>query len=161
MAKQYNISGYCATKAGTLPITNTWRLKHGKKIVDLKQAVVDFILENEIKYVILISRWTANIQDFNGTTNRLITDSSDITPSFTYSPGAFSRQLKNMISTLEEAEIKVLILQQVPYQKFNVPRVLVKKITKNDNTPTLGITLKEHLAFQALSNKILQDISKT
>ena len=130
-AKAFGLSGEAHLASERLPVKGLWRpswpegrtgthLEHGRDLVRS-------ILDRGVKHVILIGRWSVNIEGHNGLQGRagdeiwlpLVTNRAmDAKGPATRETSALAllQQLRAMTKRLGEAGVKVWLLEQVPEQ---------------------------------------------
>ena len=75
LAKQHDISGFIATRGGTMPVLDTYRAYDRDDTLIWHEGVLDFIRRKKITHVIMAARWSDNIEgNATGLNKFLITD---------------------------------------------------------------------------------------
>ena len=117
LARQHNISGFIATRGGTLPVLDTYRIFDREDTLIWNEGVMDFIVRHEITHVIMAARWSDNIEGHASGLNKfLITD--DQTPEVNKESArqVFQRNLLGTLQKLNDLGIRVWLMEQVPLQ---------------------------------------------
>ncbi len=156
LAMEYAFTGCIATKSGVLPLLDTWRPSKGREeTTEYTSNVIDYIINNDIKTVVLVGRWTVNVAGRpDGRVDSLITDRADNKTSTDIALATFKRSMPRTIDRLNDNGINVWVLKQVPLQPFDVPKAL--------NAPQrnpVGVTLEEHLAYQFSVNTVIDNVN--
>lgn len=159
LAREHGLQCVVAAHEGSVPLLGAWRPLKGRKSLDWNQGVLEFIQENNVKHVILASRWAVNIEG-GGKLKlaALIADreSRGLTPD--EARGALARGLQRTLERLNELGVRVWIVGQVPSQEGHDPaKEAVRAILFGNELPS-GILLEEHLAHQGNVNRIFKSI---
>lgn len=159
-ARQAGISGYGATRAGTLPIPGTWRSLSDSDGRAFNDSAMKFIDDNAIRDVMLVGRWTVNVAGRpDGRVDSLITDSSDAEPTPASAHAAFERGMHRTIKRLTEIGVRVWIVRQVPLQSHDVPRTLAASMILGRQPADRGVTRAAHLAHRASVDRIFDGLA--
>ena len=158
LAMQYDVSGYVATQANTIPILGVHRPRHFESIA-WNNDVLDFVKRHQIQHVLLASRWAGNIEVHpSGLTSFLITDDIRAPRTPATAQQALQRNLKTTVARLEQLGVQVWVLQQVPLQTQNPIHTLVSAINTGATEVPRGVTLSTHRERQKNVNRILSSI---
>lgn len=159
-AKGAGVSGYGATRAGTLPIPETWRSLSDSDGRAFNAAAMEFIRDNAIKDVVLVGRWTVNVAGRpDGRIDSLITDSPDTAPTRASAHAVFERRLRHTIGILTDAGVRVWIMRQVPLQSHDVPRTLAAAMILGRQPSDRGVTREAHLAHRASVDRVFDGLA--
>lgn len=151
MAKEYGFSGYAALRPGTPPLAGVWIDKDntGRQAIVFNQAVIDFIKKEKIDRVLLVARWSMyHSGKGDGTLNGLILSDKETETSFEAAARAFSESVPATVGAIRNAGAEVFILEQVPDQRFDVPRELADRIWRGMPVEELGIDRSVHDDWQ-------------
>ncbi len=126
LATEHGIRGYVASRGGTAPLLDTWRIKSRTKVVPWNRSVVEFVRRKQIAHVLLVCRWSGNVavRD-NGLTDALIADQQSTAVSPAEAKLALRRGLHRTVNALVEAGAKVWLMRQVPHQDQNPFRLVI------------------------------------
>jgi hypothetical protein len=142
----------------TVPLLDVWRpLSRGKaaEALSWNQAVLDFVRRSEIKHVILVARWELYVEGLpNGQKNLLIArrNESDAAPATART--AFDDGLTRTLDELESLGVRVWVLKQVPLQRFDPPRAIIRSMYWGGEMPA-GVSIAEHQERQKNANAII------
>jgi peptidoglycan/LPS O-acetylase OafA/YrhL len=156
LARKHGMFGYMATHPGTVPLLGTWRQGRHEQSVAWNRAVVEFVERRRIPNVILISRWSVNVEGGpGGSLETLIVDeqSQGVTPA--ESKLALKRGLERTIAALSRAGATVWIMKQVPEQREDPRRALVRAVLARGFINPQGVSLVEHRRRQANVDDVL------
>lgn len=129
MCAQYESAGYVALRDACLPVPNVYRKKAPRNL-PYKSIVKNQILESKVKNVIIASNWTVYVKGNEGGARRNVNTEDG----FGGDEEALDDLKKNMllfIEELREAGLSVWIVNQVPNQEHEVPRLVAKASSKN------------------------------
>ena len=158
LAIEYDVSGYVATQANTIPILGVHRPRHFESIA-WNNDVMDFVKRHQIQHVLLASRWAGNIEIHpSGLTSFLITDDIRAPRTPATAQKALQRNLRTTVARLEQMGVQVWVLQQVPLQTRNPIHTLVSAINTGSTEVPRGVTLSTHRERQKNVNRILSSI---
>jgi peptidoglycan/LPS O-acetylase OafA/YrhL len=156
LARQHGVFGYMASSPGTVPLLGTWRPAKNKISIDWNRAVIQFIRRKEIRNVILASRWSVNIEGRpNGAMDSLIADAQSREMTTAESKQVLSRGFEKTIGELRRSGVKVWIMKQVPEQKENARRALVRAALLRGMSDPQRVSLAEHRRRQANVDEVL------
>ena len=103
------------TTSGTPPALGVWQLRHGEdETREWSESVVDFIENRKVRNVVLVARWSYYIGDHG--TQSLVVDDRSAGPSVSDATRALGNGLKHTIRWLNEHEIEVYLMTEVPQQ---------------------------------------------
>lgn len=159
LAEAYGVGGYAATRLGTLPVLGIWRPAEDKSAVAWNRAVLDFVKARKIRDVILVSRWSINIEGRpNGSMDSLVIDEISRGTTKAEAKWAFKRGIERTIEELRAAGIRVWILKQVPEQRGDPTRALgLARFLPWRSSPS-GVSLSDHRSGQANVDEILGNL---
>ncbi len=131
IAKKNKVAGFFLTKSGTSPILGIQtRSNYGDDMLRFNRSVLDFIKANkEIKTIFLSCRWAYHFKgsyiDEGSGKLKYVDVTSD--PVKREGEELLSFKLKGTVKTLLDLNRKVVIINQVPEQKYNVAKYFIKK----------------------------------
>lgn len=128
-AKSLEISGYIASRNATPPLLQKGR--HGRP--DQQQwndAVFQFIRQQQIKNVIIVSRWRSNL------TPRLGKESN-------YQSETFRQAFHFTMEQLARLGINVWVMRQIPDQQLDISRALINAKKQVQPVP-FGVTQQQY-----------------
>ena len=158
LAKQHDISGFIATRGGTMPVLDTYRAYDRDDTLIWHEGVLDFIRRQKITHVIMAARWSDNIEgNATGLNKFLITDDQTSEISKASAQQAFQRNLINTLRQLNKLGIRVWLMEQVPLQQHDPIYEIVTALRTNQPTP-LGVSEKKHLQRQINVRRILRSL---
>jgi peptidoglycan/LPS O-acetylase OafA/YrhL len=154
LARERGVYGFMASRSGTVPLLETWDTDQA--CVAWNRAVLDFIRRKEIRNVILVARWSMYIEGRpNGTMDPLIVDSQSRAKTTDESRRVLHRGLEHTIAELRRAGARVWIVRQVPEQKEDARRTLVRAALLHGMSSTAGVSLADHRRRQARADAVL------
>lgn len=142
-AKSLNIPGWyvgysrCPALTGAVPIQ---RVPDDHPCVRIADAVFDLVRSNQIKNVVLVSRWDSYIDGWDRASSET---KQDLTISFSAPDGrftgqeAFRRALRETLRRFRALGVNVWIVEQVPPQLIDIPSALAKAVVFNRNPELL------------------------
>lgn len=129
LAKDKELSGQAAIYPGVLPILDfepIVSVSLGKDAIDWNNDVVEYLTENSIKNVLMVSAWERYLRDINETEE-------------------LKQKLNLTLEKLSKSGINIWILAQVPDYEYAVPRYLAYTLHKNGNTNKTKLSKQEYL----------------
>jgi hypothetical protein len=157
LAKEHGVMGYAATSAATVPVLDTWRPSRSFPADEYNEAVLAFIAAKRPKHVLLIGRWTVNVEGReDGRSDTLIVNAEGVAATTANAKVAFSTGLARTLSSLEALDVDVWLMKQVPLQRSNVPRMLARAAQRGEDLARLGVELEEHHARQEFVNGLFE-----
>tara|TARA_B100000579_G_scaffold380605_1_gene348627 strand:- start:25009 stop:27042 length:2034 start_codon:yes stop_codon:yes gene_type:complete len=167
-SKEKNLKGALIASPACIPLLNTYILSNKESKFICKnniESIYKFIRENEIKNIILISRWTNYTDgDYFGNKANYISDKEFGPRNLIESKKSFQLGIKNTISKFSEINTNVIIFDQPPEQKFNakfVYRILSKKNKLNsEHIAKKSINFKDHEKLKKFTNSTFKSLKK-
>lgn len=129
-AKEQGIKCYRITRDATPPILN-YAFGEGDYYNDgpvYTKAALDWILASDVELVLIVGHWS------------WYTRAAD-----------FSEPLKQTVEQLVEAGKRVVLVQSVPIQHKNVPKMLAQAVIDGKDLETVGVPKAKHLKLQAMA----------
>ncbi len=158
LAKQRGISGFIATRGGTLPVLDTYRIFDREDTLIWNNGVIDFIRRHKITHVIMAARWSDNIEgNSTGLNKFLITDDQTVEISKAAAQRVFQRNLINTLQKLNSLGIRVWVMEQVPLQHHD-PIYEVVTALRTDQPLPQGVSLREHAQRQQNVRTVLRTV---
>lgn len=158
IAQDQGLSGFIAGRSATVPILGVWRPKYrgnAKESRKWNQEVLDFIRRSQVRNVILVSRWAVNIEGRpNGSTDSLIANEGEMSANAGIARVAFDHGLSRTLDELEMLGVRVWILKQVPLQKFDPKKAIIRSLIFGQEIPR-GTPFAEHAKRQENANRII------
>jgi peptidoglycan/LPS O-acetylase OafA/YrhL len=147
---EHGVRAVAATHSATIPLldfpcNSTYSLKGDT--VPYNQAILAYVTEQKIKNVLLVAAWNGYISPPNDYSGPPIPAELD----------NFKSSLAKTIHALHQAGAKVLILKDVPKQKFNVPRALATATRVGEDPARVGLPIGEHEARTSSVNKLFDE----
>lgn len=149
------------------PVPGLWipsdKRRNKNEVLEMNEMRIKWIIENNIKNVILSARWDAMHREVSSDgTELMVSDSEDMNPSSLSSASALERRLKKMMDFLDDKGINVWIIAQVPdiaepelAKKFSV----MKRFQSiNGDLPDVSPSLSEYKYKQGRSMKIFKSL---
>ena len=162
-AKDIGMHGVYVTRSATIPIPNLWRPFYkgkAKEALKWNQSVLELISKKEIRNVILVSRWAVNIEGRpTGKLDTLVAQGSDSVSNPESARTAFRQSLSQLLDVLEENEVNVWIMKQVPLQEFDPQRAIVRSLYFQSPLPK-GVSKEDHENRQKNANQIIDECIK-
>jgi peptidoglycan/LPS O-acetylase OafA/YrhL len=159
LAKEYGYVGYAALRAGNPPLLGVWidHDKIGRKAIEFNDAVLEFIKKEKIDRVLLAGRWAYYYSGKgDGTMNGLIIGEDETEASFAGAARAMRESLNATVSALEALGVEIFLLEQVPDQRFDVPRELADRVWRGMPVDELGIDRATHDELQRPIQEIFE-----
>jgi peptidoglycan/LPS O-acetylase OafA/YrhL len=165
-ATKMQLSGVIAGRSGRVPILGVWRPKYKdstrEAAPDWNRLVMSYIRDNRIKHVVLAARWAVNIEGRpNGGMDTLIARELDFRATPESAKFAFEFGLDETLNELESLNASVYILKQVPLQKLDPQRAIVRSLMFRSLSEGIelprGVSLLEHQARQSTANRIIDN----
>ena len=150
VAGELDIRGQYAISLATTPLLDTWKYSgEYPKNLRWNSAVCDYIIDNKIPCVILVSRWSHSFSGMTSYKHKEISEKPE---------AALELGLRTTFNKLSSAKTKVIFVKQVPEQPYDRPDLILlrSKLFGSDIPPT--ITLEEYQDSQAIVNKILDKV---
>lgn len=126
------------------------------------QRVLEYIKTNNIKNVLLASRWSSYVYGqgvFNGD-KVILTKAKNDPQDPEVAKIIFKSQLTSTVNRLNAEGIHVWIVKQVPFQSsYNLPHDLVSRAMRNIDTSDIGISTQHHQQHQAFVNTVFDRLS--
>lgn len=164
-ASAYGLKGIAYISTARIPVTNLRRPHYERDMINYNRKVFDQILSSNVKRLILVSRWSANLNDETG--KRLVSDSTNnkAETSLTDASESLERQLRNMLDVCRSKGIKVYIIKQAPEttddQTARHFYIRKRYAALNPGTPgRFTITRMEHDANAASFDRILRSLKQ-
>ena len=127
--------------------------------LEWSQHAVDFVVENGIQNVILVSRWSCYVEDRpHDALKKFLVDQDDQPTTPEVSRTVFRRALTNTVQKLRDAGITVWAVTQVPEQHDDIPRQLAIHQHYGKAGSVSSVTRDEHERLQGNVNQILRDV---
>lgn len=148
LSKSLDICCTLATRAGTAPLLEAWREGKEKETTEWNQAVLDYACRNEVRVVVLMSRWSVNVEgqsSWNKST--LIFDAEEPDGDSDTSVHVLARGLRRTVDALRECGAQVVVVSQLPEHQIDARRILIKEIEAREPSP-LSTTRAAHDARQ-------------
>ncbi|HEV2454874.1 MAG TPA: SGNH hydrolase domain-containing protein, partial [Verrucomicrobiae bacterium] len=134
------VRGVAATHSATIPLLEfpcSTRYSLRGDSIAYNQEIVKFVREQKVKNVLLAAAWNGYI---SSTSTQLEKD-------------RFNSCLTETIDALHKAGAKVFIMEDVPKQKFNVPRMLAVAVRFGKDPSKLGLPVMDERLRTAWINK--------
>jgi len=156
LAEKHQISGWFASYGGCPPLRSVYRLDQPArhKCKAFNDAVARLIAENKIKTVFLVSRWTVYSDGHNedgpqSGKRTLIASSNHKDSTRASSRLAFADGLKQTLDFLKQNGVRVILVEQMPEHKSEVPTVLARAVANGVDPTDLALRKREHLSRQS------------
>jgi hypothetical protein len=162
LANEYHVGGYAIAGSARAPLLGAWNGNASRTRDDTlkwSRSAVDFVVENGIQHVILISRWSCYVEDRpNDALKKFLVDRDDQPATPEVARDVFRRALESTVKTLREAGVTVWALTQVPEQHEDIPRLLAihQHYGKTGSVPS--VSRDEHERLQRNVNQIMRDV---
>lgn len=155
--------------SGCPPLINIYTYRkdqNEKNCYELNNKVISYIKENNIKNVILSSRWSYYTEgNYSGSDIQYIynNDKQDINQET--SINSFKLGLNNTFKEYSKANVHVYIILQIPLQEKNPDQILYRSIINNNlnilEIEKRSISLENHNKFQRKTNEIILEEAKS
>lgn len=114
----------CPPLLGVDVIKGSYSIGVCRKVADLQY---EYVLKNNIKEIILVSRWTQYTDgDYDGTGMGILGLNKDAERSKRASRKVFEEGFDKTVKAYQAIGVKVYVLAQVPQQKINVKNLYIK-----------------------------------
>ncbi|MCL2590349.1 MAG: acyltransferase [Betaproteobacteria bacterium] len=136
---------------------------------NLAEREYNFVQKNNIKKVILISRWSLYTDgNYNGVMGGYFLVSNNSSHSKTISRKVLEEGLRKTIQAYKSLGVEVYILLQIPQQEINSKTLYIKLIqfnsNKDENISSIlnkaSINFDRHLSLQEYNRRIINNIAK-
>ena len=172
LAREHNVSGYGAVSAACCPLPGAWNQFSQESPEDqLKrnEAFLKFIVEKQVKNVLLVARWSFYTEGWSGAEHALrytdksqvgsaLVDSPNHRPSPEESAEVLQRHLNVLIAKLVDAGVKVWILKQVPEQDVPIAAQLLKRKRAHIAAPINSVTIESYRQRQAGVDRVFAQL---
>ncbi len=143
---KHNVRALAATHSATIPFldypcTTIHSLR--EDTVAYNWAIASYVKERQIKNVLLVAAWNGYLPP---------TADQDAKKKFTDA-------LAKTIGFLHEAGARVILMKDVPKQKYDVPRVLATAARFGKDTSQLGLSVSEHRARTAFVSELFDSLA--
>jgi hypothetical protein len=155
IARKHGVSGYLAARGGTLPVLEIWRPSKDQFQLHWNRAVAEFVKKKRIRHVILVARWSINIDGMpDGQMSPLIVDERSGVISPHESKRALKDGMERTIVELRRSAATVWLMKQVPEQPYCPWRALaLAEIMPWRSTPE-GVSISDHRRLHANIDEI-------
>lgn len=158
LAKNRMLRGKLAVRPATVPLLGVWRPYSRGQAAEAplwNQAVLDYIRQSQVKHVVLASRWQWAIEPLpSGNVGCLIADYGEMKATADSAAKVFDEALARTLEDLESMDVKVWVLKQVPQQRWDPLRTMVRSLYLG-GPMQLGVSLAEHSVAQEKPNTII------
>ncbi len=162
LANEYHLSGYAIAGSARAPLLGAWNgnaSRTREETLKSNRSAVDFVIENGIQHVILISRWSCYVEDRpNDALKKFLVDRDDQPANPEVARDVFRRSLENTVQKLREAGVTVWAVTQVPEQHEDIPRLLAIHQHYGKAGAVSSVTRSEHELLQRNVNQIMRDV---
>lgn len=128
LCKDHTVRGVLAARASTPPLLGykarfdtAWEAES----IPFNNAVLDFIIRNRVRDVVLIACWSCNIELDHG-------------------PDRLRGSLISTIEALQKSGTRIWIMRGVPSLRGNVPNALATAVMAGRDPDEIGLPLSEH-----------------
>ncbi len=158
MGKDYGIEIYAALEAGHVPIAGVHRADADHAGGDIGTPVLEYALDNGIKNVLFVARWSVYVNGMPSQDLDLIigdTETKSKTPE--QAGKVFARNLRKTVSRLRENGVNVWILRDVAFQPRSVPATLAQTASRGMDLNSFARPVSEHRKRDAKINQLIDD----
>ncbi len=156
LAVEHNVAGWFVSYGGCPPLLTVYRLDQPArhKCRQFNDTAARLIVENGIRTVFLISRWTVYSDGHNeegpqSGKRTLIASAAHSKASRASSKLAFADGLERTLAALKGAGVRVVLVEQVPEHQALVPTLLARATATGQDASDLALGKPTHLARQA------------
>ncbi len=129
VAESLEICCALASRNATVPLVGTWRRGQEVAACEWSDAIVDYVRRNKVPVVVLVSRWSVNVEGESGSDRRgLILDAESSTGDPDSSARVLLRGLMRTIEVLRESGASVILVDQFPEHQIDPRRIMIKEI---------------------------------
>lgn len=142
------LCGAVASRNATAPVLGAWRQGREPETTAWNEAVFEFALRHRVRLVVLAARWGVNVEgEPNEGPGKLLVDASRSDRRPDVAGQVLMDALERTVSSLREAGVAVVVVDQFPLQSTNPRRLMVREI--EGGTPSLRRTTRgQHLERQ-------------
>ncbi|EGG98726.1 O-antigen acetylase [gamma proteobacterium IMCC2047] len=134
--------------------------KGDPKCTAFNELMVSQLESLGIKHVLLAGAWSTYIHtEVTASTPLLLSEDSVISNESKNAQDTFRHHLTALLKDLQEKNIHVWIVRQIPRQNESMAHFLTKLAMKKLDTSNVGLPLVEHQKYQALANTVLDDLA--
>ena len=161
-AHDHALRGVFVARSGTAPILGVWqprRRGYGMKSLEWKDAVFDYIRDNSIRNIMLVSRWSLYIEgERDGRQEWLLAPAGTNETDKEAAQKALEAGLDRTLVELDKLGVRVWIFTQVPHQKMISPQRAIVLSQLLDRDLPNGISRSEHDAEQRRTHEVLSKV---
>lgn len=146
--------------SGCPPLSNIYALRQDqafRNCFNLNEQVFDLAKKMGVKKVVLVSRWTYYTDGgYSGDEFSFIANNPETSGNKENSRAAFVQGLSSTMKRWKEQGITVVIVTQIPQQKYEPKKIYLEALLKNDPNiiSSLSIEYPAHLKLQEWVNKL-------
>lgn len=143
LSLQHGVSGLASLRGGTPPMLGVWvdHPKIGRRPLAYNRAVVDFVVEHDIRNVIVAGRWHKYLFGDDGDPLEGIVVGEKATRATSLGARqAFEQAIRGTVRALNAAGVHVFLLRQVPDHRVDIPRELADRLWREMHLEGIGIS---------------------
>lgn len=159
LAKNRDLRGQSALRIGTLPVPGIWRpYKHSSKEAAWCHEVLTWTLKHRPRYVILIGRWSVNLDGEGRDRIHLVAplDQDEATSATTQQ--TLATHLTQLIEQLIAHDIQPIILTEPPLQAETPEKRAFESHLLRKTIPQVGVDRETHQQHQASVQAVLATV---
>ena len=162
--KKHKILTFHASKSSCPPIKGEGlggRYKKGdSECTAFNQRMISQLASLDIKHVLLAGAWSTYVHtEASGSTPLVLNKGSMAYKDSKKVQDVFRHHLTALVKDLQEKNIHVWVVRQVPRQSESMAHFLTKLAMKKQETSGVGLPLVEHQKYQAFVNSVLDDLA--
>lgn len=119
-AKELGVKGALIRSGGCAPIPQTKQIPTSAECSDTLDLAMEYIRDNNIRYILLVARWNIYIYGTPNGTRELITDSDTTNKNPIDSERVFRQHMQNLIDLMKDEGRTVYLTKQVPHQYMSI-----------------------------------------
>ena len=156
LGKKFGIQGVVFNQGACAPILGAHQSPPNPDCEQEKKFAMEYIRDNNIKYILLVARWSYYVRGGPDETSKgFITDSTHASRSEADASSVLERHMKSMIHEFVEGGRNVVIVKQVPEQFYFGTREAFYSAVHTHNVPSRAVSAEVHTAYQLSTNTIL------
>lgn len=144
LGKDHQVAIYAAVEPGICPIAETYSSEDARSNLDLGSSVLKFVEENDIKHVLLISRWDLYVFGApGGDKRRLLREANNRSKTPEESARLFVKYLRKSVSRLNEMGVSVSLMRDVGMQPRSVPETVAQAASRGMDLNSFAVEAGE------------------
>lgn len=163
LGKEHGLSCAMAAKIATPPLIGIWQPDKQDEAIGApawNDFVMQYIRDNRVSNVFLISRWTLYLEgNFHGNMRRLIADEQSVHTDRENAKAVFRASLTRTLDELEKLGARVWIMKQVPNQYYSPKYRVARAVLRGQEIPK-GVSAAIHRDRQKTANSIIDAVAK-